>query len=152
MQIQWACPSKESADAMDEPSAVPSMFELEQRVLYDASPLAAVMQPSGIEVIEPVDISDLVMEQTVSDGALSGFGREVADLPLSDDVDAIDSYVDPEFGFDATTEAARQLVVVDSAVENYQLLISSLDQSAQVLVLDANRSGIEQISQALSAS
>ena len=128
------------------------MFELEQRVLYDASPIAAVMQPNAIDVIEPVDISDLIMEESVADGSLSGFNHSLVDLPLNDELNDVDSHFDPELGFDTTEDTTRQLVVIDSGVDNYEQLIASLDGSTRVLLLDSNQSGIEQISEALQSS
>ena len=125
------------------------MFELEQRVLYDASPLTAVMQPNALDVVDPIDIADLVIEESVADGSLNGFANETLGLPLDDELSSIDSQFDLEFGFEPTGDTARQLVVIDSAVDDYEQLISSLDSSTQVLLLDANSNGVEQISQAL---
>ena len=43
----------------------------------------------------------------------------------------------------------REIVFVDSAVEDYQTLLDGIDTSAQVVMLDADRDGVEQIAEVL---
>ncbi|MBD1940078.1 DUF4347 domain-containing protein, partial [Microcoleus sp. FACHB-68] len=43
----------------------------------------------------------------------------------------------------------KQIIFIDSSVENYQSLIQGADANAEIVVLDANRSGIAQISETL---
>jgi hypothetical protein len=43
----------------------------------------------------------------------------------------------------------KQIIFVDSSVQNYQNLIEGADANAQIVILDDKRSGIQQITQAL---
>ena len=70
-RIQQDNSSEDSPHAAEGLFAGPRMFELEQRVLYDASPLTAVMQPNALDVVDPIDIADLVIEESVADGSLN---------------------------------------------------------------------------------
>ncbi|HIK14652.1 MAG TPA: DUF4347 domain-containing protein [Leptolyngbyaceae cyanobacterium M33_DOE_097] len=54
-----------------------------------------------------------------------------------------------EVASDATTLASYTLVVIDTAVEDYPFLVDGVVQGATVLVLDRDRDGIEQTSQAI---
>lgn len=44
-----------------------------------------------------------------------------------------------------------QVIFIDSAVDNYQDLVKGADPNAEVVILDANRSGIQQITEVLAA-
>ena len=45
----------------------------------------------------------------------------------------------------------QQIIFVDSSVQNYQSLIQGVDTNAKIVILNNNRSGIEQITQALAS-
>ena len=45
----------------------------------------------------------------------------------------------------------QQIIFVDSSIQNYQSLIKGIDTNAKIVILDRNRSGIEQITQALAS-
>ena len=45
----------------------------------------------------------------------------------------------------------QQIIFVDSSVQNYQTLIQGIDTNAKIVILDNNRSGVEQITQALAS-
>jgi VCBS repeat-containing protein len=47
--------------------------------------------------------------------------------------------------------APREVVVIDSAVENYDQILAVVDPDAMVVVLDATRDGVEQIAEAISS-
>src|SRR4028118_1855360 len=47
--------------------------------------------------------------------------------------------------------AHKQIIFVDSSVQNYQNLIEGADANAKIVILDDKRSGIEQITQALAS-
>jgi Ca2+-binding RTX toxin-like protein len=53
--------------------------------------------------------------------------------------------------FTMTSSPISTLIVVDPTVENYQSLIDNASPNAEVLVLDATRDGIEQITEALAS-
>ena len=147
---RFQCADSQEADLTSSGDRIysPSMFELEQRVLYDASPLTAVMQPAPFDMVEPVDVAELMVGQDVgADIEVDEFSQ-----PVADDLNSIESEFNSDDGFAAVSGEARQLVVIDSGVENHEELIASLDGSSQVLLLDANQNGIEQITQTLRSS
>ena len=50
-----------------------------------------------------------------------------------------------------SSTANKQIIFVDSSVENYQNLIEGADANAEIVILDDKRSGIEQITQTLAS-
>ncbi|MEG3869748.1 DUF4347 domain-containing protein, partial [Microcoleus sp. Z1_B2] len=50
-----------------------------------------------------------------------------------------------------SSTANKQIIFVDSSVQNYQNLIEGADANAKIVILDDQRSGIEQITQALAS-
>ncbi|MEG4066574.1 DUF4347 domain-containing protein, partial [Microcoleus sp. Pol11C2] len=50
-----------------------------------------------------------------------------------------------------SSTAHKQIIFVDSSVQNYQNLIEGADANAKIVILDNKRSGIEQITQALAS-
>ncbi|MEG5206488.1 DUF4347 domain-containing protein, partial [Microcoleus sp. AT13-A6] len=50
-----------------------------------------------------------------------------------------------------SSTANKQIIFVDSSVQNYQNLIEGADANAKIVILDDKRSGIEQITQALAS-
>jgi hypothetical protein len=50
-----------------------------------------------------------------------------------------------------SSTANKQIIFVDSSVQNYQNLIDGADANAKIVILDDKRSGIEQITQALAS-
>lgn len=45
----------------------------------------------------------------------------------------------------------QQIIFIDSSVSDYQTLLGGADPQAEIVILDANRSGIEQITETLAA-
>ena len=135
-----------------EPFPGHSMFELEQRVLYDASPLAVVLPPDVIDTGEPTDLAEFVFDQDNNAATAADFHADTVEDVVTDELISIDAQFNSESDLATSDDNASQLVVIDSGVADYQQLISGLDPSTHVLLLDANQSGIEQISQALQSS
>ena len=111
-----------------------SLLVLEPRILFDAAAVA-----TGAEVA-----TDQVA-QDQADAAVNPEGSQAATSPEADEQDALLQAI-------ASVEPAsnrREMVFVDTGVEDYQTLIAGLDPSAEVVLLDATRDGIEQIAEAL---
>lgn len=124
--------------------------ELEERVLLSASPMMAVgdgaaateivhvapVDPSGGSAVEGESTQDSVFD--------SQHGQQLLDEVAS------------EFGLEVETSVRRELVFVDTSVEDFQQLLDDLwsnDDSSrefEVVLLQNSRDGIEQISEALS--
>ena len=87
-------------------------------------------------------------------GALAGseIAHESA-MPLSEPP-RLSDYNDKD-GTDATVTESRELVIVDSSTPNYEFLVNDLiaergdGRSFEVLILDADQDGIQQITAAL---
>jgi len=103
-----------------------NIVTLEERIMLSASPMALESVDAGSAA--QVDIGDDGQNQPTQT--------------------TTDPQLNSEFGIEDASNASRQLIVIDSAVENVEELVAGLDSSAQVLLLDANSSGIEQITQA----
>ncbi|MGP1384444.1 MAG: DUF4347 domain-containing protein, partial [Thainema sp.] len=56
------------------------------------------------------------------------------------------------FGFSSQLTMTRQIVVIDSQVDDYQQLVAGVCPGFEVFVLDAHQDGIEQITEILNAS
>ncbi|MEL7497637.1 MAG: LamG-like jellyroll fold domain-containing protein [Planctomycetota bacterium] len=96
----------------------------EQRVMFSATPLAPVVDP---------ELASLAQEQTQN---LEDFSESDAGSEL------------------ATAAQTRNLVLIDTSVENYQLMVDSLSQDvsiSDIQLIDSTRDGIEQVSEILSS-
>lgn len=121
----------------------PDLVILEERVLYNAAPLPL----EGIEHADEVDLEALSDFATVFDQIDRGFD-EIAD--------ALDSFYDDVLASEPSQTKSYELVVVDTAVENYQQLVDDILKSAdefrefEIVLLDSNFSGVEQLTSILS--
>ncbi len=108
-----------------------NLFELEDRILLSATPLGAVAVPQAEQSAGLLidSVSDTITDSTES-------------IPLEE----------TQFNVSAVS---RELVFVDPATENYQQLLDDLwsakdpNRELDVILLSGQRSGIEQISEAL---
>ena len=111
-----------------------SLLVLEPRILFDAAAVA-----TGAEVA-----TDQVA-QDQADTAVNPDADQAATSPEADEQGALLQAI-------ASVEPVsnrREIVFVDTGVEDYQTLIAGLDPSAEVVLLDATRDGVEQIAEAL---
>ncbi|MBF0261883.1 MAG: DUF4347 domain-containing protein, partial [Magnetococcales bacterium] len=58
--------------------------------------------------------------------------------------------ITPPIAHDAATPAPREILFIDATVENHQALLKDLPSDVQVVMLDPNRDGVEQIRATLS--
>ncbi|MDP6057849.1 MAG: DUF4347 domain-containing protein [Pirellulaceae bacterium] len=133
-------------------------MQLEDRVMLSASPVGAELV--GIDV--PLDAQDdgavAIADQVAVDGQSS---QDAADSATRDRwaVAAGTRLKDQQSDGFATSEEARQLrrelVVIDTSADDYQQLVDDLleqesdSREFEVFILDADRDGIEQISELL---
>jgi hypothetical protein len=139
------------------------LMQLEDRVMLSASPVGAELV--GIDV--PVDAQDDGAVAIADQVAVDGQGSQDAADSATRDRWTVDAVVagtrlkDQQSDGFATSEDAqqlrRELVVIDSSVDNYQQLVDDIvaQQSDslqfEVFLLDADRDGVEQISDLLTA-
>ncbi len=136
--------------------------ELEDRVLFDAAPAALLPEiPGGALVDSHGQTFDCASGDWDSPDAVAA-NRQVGVPPLGEDLlteyGAGDEFVagttaDPRH--EATADPRHELVLVDTATADYQKLVEDLFAERQdgrqvdVVLLDSQRDGIEQISAAL---
>ncbi len=112
-----------------------TFLALEPRILFDGAALA-----TGAEVVQDTATQDQpgipeVKDETSTDSNAND----------SSDNDALWSS-----GLSLSASSDRkEIVFIDTRVENYQTLMDGIDPAAEVILLDARRDGIEQIAEAL---
>ena len=111
-----------------------SLLVLEPRVMLDA---AAVL--TGAEVT-----TDVQTDQQLDANASSDSTQERTDASQKD----IQSVQEVLSAYAAPSER-QEIVFIDTSVEDYQTLIEGINRDAEVILLDANRDGIEQIAELL---
>lgn len=116
---------------------------LEQRVLFSAAPLDALdfdFEPEPVSELDPFSDDYLLgMEQDELINSVS-FGD-----PLG--------FIDPSSQAELPADSELELIVIDANVDNAEVLAADLlagkDGAVEILWLDANRDGIEQIAEAV---
>ena len=195
-------PEKDSAVPKPAPRRRMLLERLEDRLLFDAGPVAPVdadaemaqaaaaqsAAPADSSIAEPADVRliesiDNVLE-LIADLSNSATNRvqELAPGTNSSGAATVDgsstAAIDSENGSDshaatllnsnelttqllttsdeqrselqaAAADVRRELVFVDSSIEDYATLLADVDPRAEVVLLDANRDGIEQIAEVL---
>jgi VCBS repeat-containing protein len=99
----------------------------------------------GYFALEPRILFDGAAVETFSS---VGDGPEIFE-PAQDAMDT--ALLDALSAPDAEVQSPREVVIIDSAVENYDQLLAVVDQDALVVVLDSTRDGVEQIAEAVSS-
>ncbi len=129
---------------------------LESRVLYRASPIDAAPIEAQEPTVDAVD-AELPLGDLLDFGQPDGLEAHAAYAAASDDATGAAS-LDGDGDYDTSPgshETRHELVFIDAAAQDYQQLLNDLVEEREngrgidVLLLDADRDGIEQISQAL---
>ena len=131
-------------------SAEPTKSELElqtleDRVLYDASPLGAVVADinESIETLEEID------DQIEQLDSLDSFSEATPVMPKENDSLLIGEEAEPQY------DQSRQLIVIDERVDDVEAFINDVFNNGQagvdfdIVRLDPNTQGIETITEAL---
>ena len=138
-------------------------MQLESRVMYSASPLAAALPaesieptPESLDLGAPMDqVADFAQPaDTGLSDLVDATGRPILgdEFRFESEVLAIDEFVLPAEEDQAQT---HELVFLDTAAEDHEQLLDDLMSNADesrkfdVVQLDVNRDGVEQISEAL---
>ncbi|MCB9775988.1 MAG: DUF4347 domain-containing protein [Nitrospiraceae bacterium] len=126
---------KSRAPQESTPGLTGTCLALEPRILFDGAALA-----TGAEVVQDTTTQDQpgvpdVKSETGTDSTTTDASRSEAiwssGLSLS------------------TPSDRKEMVFIDTRVENYQMLVDGIDPAAEVILLDARRDGIEQIAESL---
>ncbi len=124
------------------------MESLEERFLYDASPLAALVAPA-----DPTDIVDSIHDQ-FDDLSELFVEAESTSHEMPADLDHLDYEASHFLVRNSDFAVAQQLVVIDERVEDYEQLIRDLNQgdnsiAYNIVLLSQSSDGIEQITSLL---
>ncbi len=111
-----------------------TLIALEPRILFDA---AAVV--TGAEVAAD-QVAQEQAEAAVQSGA-NGENAAQSDGKPDPLLQALSTYEPPS--------SRREIVFLDTTVKDYQTLLAGIDSSAEVVLLDGQRDGVEQIAEAL---
>ncbi len=111
-------------------SDITELYELEQRVFYDASPLGVILNDLVGDSVDAEQI-EVVLDEPLQPVTTEDYG-------YAPDLEQLEGSVD-------------EIVFIDRNVENYSLLIHDLTSQSDIAVylLDSNTDGVVQISQAL---
>ncbi|MDE0936799.1 MAG: DUF4347 domain-containing protein [Mariniblastus sp.] len=119
------------------------LVALEDRVLYDASPLVACAQDILESAIADEDFGTVTLDASPIDAFDSGFFSSV--------IESFDDFSSAQASIDATPSNARQLVVIDGQVGDVDSLINDIrsqksnDIQFDIAILEKDSDGIEQI-------
>ena len=140
----WQVVATACSPLRQESAPVLSLTALEDRILYDASPLAGLVTDADKSINAIEDIDGLIHEFFVDDTA----GHDVS----SDSQLAADDMSDQQ-----SFEPTRQLLVIDESIDDIEALFTDILQNSHsqttfdIVRINDDSSGIEQISEALSS-
>ncbi len=122
------------ASSLKERNSLGVLLPLEPRILFDGAALV-----TGSEVIE---------NQLVQDHSL----QEV-DTPSNPDAttDALTGNIDLVSALSTVTAPSerREIVFIDTSIQDYETLLAGINPSAEAVLLDSTRDGVEQIAEVL---
>ncbi|SFU17467.1 Ig-like domain-containing protein [Mesorhizobium sp. YR577] len=111
------------------------LMELEQRIAFDAAGAAAAEKAQHAEPSHPAEVSQ--------DGSSGNSDHAALVEALRHTVPETGDAPQPE------VEKPSQVVFVDSSVPDYDELLKGIEGDYEIVVLDANRDGVEQMAQVL---
>ena len=140
-----AMPSMPIRSAGEQDSVVSNLelIVLEDRVLYDASPLVACAQ----EIMESVIADEDFGTVTLDSAPIAAFESDV----VSSVIEPYEDFSSHQDDVDASPASARQLVVIDSQVGDVDSLVDDIRSQKSdnivfdIAVLESDSDGIEQI-------
>ena len=128
-------PSEELSEEIKPSSGIGTLFALEPRIMFDGAALA-----TGAEVLQDT----LTQDQTV----IPGMDGETSTDSNADDSSDSDALWSSGLSL-APPSDRKEIVFIDTRVEDYQTLMEGIDPNADVILLDSTRDGVEQIAEAL---
>jgi uncharacterized protein DUF4347/Big-like domain-containing protein/low-density lipoprotein receptor class B len=113
-----------------------NLLALEPRIMFDGAALV-----TGAEVLQDAAAQD----QTV----ISGIDGEANTDSNTNDSSARNALWSSGLSLSAPSDS-KEIVFIDTRVEDYQTLMEGIDLNAEVILLDSTRDGVEQIAEILS--
>ena len=112
-----------------------SFFALEPRIMFDGAAVA-----TGAEVLQDTTTQD--------QPEIPGIDGETTTDSTSTDSSDSEALWSSGLSLSAPSDR-KEIVFIDTRVEDYQTLMEGIDPNAEVILLDSTREGVEQIAEAL---
>ena len=130
-------PKKKKAqhtDGLETSSGIGTLIALEPRIMFDGAAVA-----TGAEVLQDTTTQD----QTVIPGIDGDTSTDSATTETSED-----ALWSSGLSLSAPSDR-KEIVFIDTSVEDYHTLLEGIDPQAEVVLLDSTRDGMEQIAEIL---
>ncbi len=129
----------EQLGEMDPSSRIGTLLALEERIMFDGATLA-----TGAEVVQDQVTQDHATQEQDSQAPDTNTERDTSSNPFTDRIDLFSA-----LSMRATSFDQKEMVFIDTRVDDYQTLMEGIDFNAEVIILDSTRDGVEQIAEAL---
>ncbi len=127
----------ENLRAHEEPGELGLLLALEPRIMFDGAALA-----SGAEVVHDQITQGLAIPD--QEFAEHDTETEAFSDPFTNSIDLFSA-----LSTATTPSDRREIIFIDTSVEDYQTLLLGIDPHAEAILLDSTRDGIEQIAEIL---
>ncbi|MGH8489367.1 MAG: DUF4347 domain-containing protein, partial [Gammaproteobacteria bacterium] len=134
--------------AADHPPHIPvaeCLHALEPRHMFDAAGVSTGAE-AAVDAVAQEQAEQAVDNHGNDSGAADA--GQASDASSADNADANEQLLEA-LATHQPPAGRREIVFIDTSVEDYQKLIAGIDPSAEVVLLDATRDGVEQIAEAL---
>ena len=124
----------QKSHAREKTKSLEMLLALEPRIMFDGAALI-----TGAEIIQDQGTQDTHLPDVDADSTPETFSD-----PFTNNIDLLSAL--------STTTASsdrREIVFIDTSVEDYQTLLLGIDPSAEAILLDSTKDGIEQIAEIL---
>ena len=120
--------------ALEESKGLGTLFALEPRIMFDGAAFV-----TGAEVIQDQSTQDIDLQSVDVD-----IGPQPYSDPFTHSIDLLSALSSPTVPSDR-----KEIVFIDTSVEGYETLLLGINPSAEAILLDATRDGMEQIAEIL---
>ena len=123
----------------DASGRISMLLALEPRIMFDGAVLA-----TGAEVLQDTTTQDQATQDQDLQESDADPGAKTYSDPFTDSIDLLSALSTVTAPSDR-----REIVFIDTSVEDYQTLMEGIDPNAEVILLDSTRDGIEQLAEIL---
>ncbi|MDH5563101.1 MAG: DUF4347 domain-containing protein, partial [Nitrospirota bacterium] len=123
--------------AVEEAKGLGILLALEPRIMFDGAALLTGAEVAQDQVTQDQDTQDQDLQAVDAEGVT--FSN-----PLTDSIDLYSA-----LSTVTASSERREIVFIDTRVEDYQTLLLGIDPSAEAVLLDPTRDGIEQMAEIL---
>ena len=126
--------TRNGSTGLEETKSLWMLLPLEPRIMFDGAALA-----TGAEVVQDQITQDLDLP-----ALNTNVEPEKSSDPLTNNID-----LSSALSTETSPSDRKEIVFIDTRVEDYQSLLRGIDPSAEAILLDSTRDGIEQMAEAL---